>query len=287
MGVNCHGWLPSKTLSRTESLSPNDPASDQGATSPEGSHAILHALQEASGKELIALLFRFDLAEPFLRQLKEREVVFHYPNLSDPEAIRAEALDRFCQEKNLTNAEDIQKWCLARCMNESDLVSEAIHAWRRQELQQEVVTATGETLYLRYKDKLDRVLYSLLRLNDPGLCQELYYAIEAGEITFAEAAERHSCGPEAKTKGIVGPVDLTTPHPEIASRLRTAQAGTLIGPFKADEWHTIIRMDYRFDSEYDESTKDFLKEMTFKAKIGETVKNDVLDLYTWLNTSQD
>jgi parvulin-like peptidyl-prolyl isomerase len=247
----------------------------------------LHALQAASGKELIALLFRFDLAEPFLRQLKEREVVFNYPNLAEPESIRSEALARYCQEKKLTNAEDAQKWCLTRCMNESDLVSEAIHAWRRQELQQAMVTATGETLYLRYKDKLDRVLYSLLRLDDPGLCQELYYAIEAGEISFADAAERHSSGPEAKTKGIVGPVDLTTPHPEIASRLRTAQAGTLIGPFMADQWHTIIRMDYRFDSEYDESTKEFLKEMTFKAKIGETVKDDVLDLYNWLNTPRD
>jgi hypothetical protein len=103
-------------------------------------------------------------------------------------------------------------------MTSEDLVSEAIHAWRRAELREQLVTASGESLYLRYKDKLDRVLYSLLRVADSGLCQELSYAIEAGEITFAEAATQHSNGPEAKTQGIVGPVDLTTPHPEVAAR---------------------------------------------------------------------
>ena len=151
------------------------------------------------------------MAEPFLRQLKERELVFQQPGLSEPERIDAEALERYCQDNGLRTPEDRQRWCLAHAMGETDLHSEAIHAWRRRELREQLVTASGETLYLRYKDKLDRVLYSLLRVNDSGLCQELYYAIEAGELSFAEAATRHSCGPEAKTQGIVGPVDLTTP----------------------------------------------------------------------------
>jgi hypothetical protein len=129
------------------------------------------------------------------------------------------------------------------------------------------------------------VLYSLLRVNDPGLCQELFYAIEAGEMAFAVAASQYSAGPEAKTQGIVGPVDLTTPHPEIASRLRTAQAGQLLGPFQADEWHTLIRMEYRFDSEYDDSTKQFLEEVCFKSQIGADVQGDLQALLSWLNAS--
>ena len=48
--------------------------------------------------------------------------------------------------------------------------------------------ASGESLFLRYKDKLDRVLYSLLRVQDSFQCQEIYYAIEANEISFSEAA---------------------------------------------------------------------------------------------------
>jgi len=262
-------------------------AAPEEPTSSGDAHpsAILRALQQASAKELIALLFRFDLGESFLRQLKERELVFSWADLSNPDLIHEEAVRRYCEDNKLNSNEDRLRWCLSHGMGEDDLISEAIHSWRRRELREQLVTASGETLYLRYKDKLDRVLYSLLRVNDPGLCQELYYAIEAGEISFAEAASRHSSGPEAKTQGIVGPVDLTTPHPEIAGRLRTAQAGHLIGPFQADEWHTLIRMEYRFDSEYDDTTKRFLEEICFKSQIGSDIQADLQELIGWLNTS--
>ena len=247
---------------------------------------VLFALEQASGRDLISLLFRFDMAESFVRQLKEREVVFAHSDLSDPDQIHADALQRYCEENGLTTPEDRQRWCLTHGMTSEDLVSEAIHAWRRAELREQLVTASGESLYLRYKDKLDRVLYSLLRVADSGLCQELFYAIEAGEITFAEAATQYSTGPEAKTQGIVGPVDLTTPHPEVAARLRTAQAGHLIGPFQADEWHTLIRMEYRFDSEYDDNTKRFLEEICFKSQIGTDIQSDLQALISWLNSGK-
>ena len=247
---------------------------------------VLFALEQASGRDLISLLFRFDMAESFVRQLKEREVVFAHADLSDPDQIHVAALQQYCEENGLTTLEDRQRWCLTHGMTSEDLVSEAIHAWRRAELREQLVTASGESLYLRYKDKLDRVLYGLIRVADSGLCQELFYAIEAGEITFAEAATQYSNGPEAKTQGIVGPVDLTTPHPEVAARLRTAQAGHLIGPFQADEWHTLIRMEYRFDSEYDDNTKRFLEEICFKSQIGTDIQSDLQALIGWLNSGK-
>lgn len=261
-----------------------DHVTSQGSAETPAESPILRALQEASGRDLLALLFRFDLAESFLRQLKEREVVFMQADLSDPDQIASEALTRYREDNNLQAADDLERWCLIRGMSSEDLLSEAIHAWRRKELRERLVTASGESLYLRYKDKLDRVLYSLLRVSDPGLCQELYFAIEAGEMTFAEASAKFSSGPEAKTQGIVGPVDLTTPHPEVAARLRTAQAGHLIGPFQADDWHTLIRMEYRFDSEYDDTTKGFLEEVCFKSQVGTDLQTDLQALISWLNT---
>ena len=32
----------------------------------------------------------------------------------------------------------------------------------------------------------------------------------------------------------------------------------LFSPFQADEWTAIVRLEYRFDSSFDDSTKDFL-----------------------------
>ena len=85
-------------------------------------------------------------------------------------------------------------------------------------------------------------------------------------VEFGDAAAKHSIGPEAKTQGIVGPVDLTTPHPEIAARLRTGQARQLFEPFQAEQWHAIVRLEYRFDSELNDQTKAFLGSLLLSAK---------------------
>jgi len=246
-----------------------------------GAESVLTALQDASSLELIALLFRFGLVEPFLRQLKERAVVFEHNNLSDPNQVAEPAMEEYCSKHGLNNKQELQQWCLQHGMSQADLLSEAIHDWRRTELREQS-SINIESLYLRYKDNLDRVLYSLIRVDDAGLCRELFYAIEAGEISFGEAARLHSRGPEAKTQGIVGPVDLTTPHPEIAGRLRTAQAGQLIGPFEAAEWHTLLRLEYRFDSVYDAHTQNFLEEMNFKSRICGDLKTELQQLSSWL-----
>lgn len=247
---------------------------------------LLEALQGSSTKELVGLLFRFGLAEGFLRALKEREVVFGAETLSRPETIHRQALESFRRTHELNTEEDLAQWCLAHGLDEEDLLSEAIHAHRAAEFREQLLKTSRESLYLRYKDKLDRVLYSLIRVEDAGLIQELYYSIEAGEIRFGDAAERYSCGPESKTQGIIGPVDLTTPHPEIASRLRTASPGVISEPFQASDWHSIIRLEYRFESVFDEATKAFLEDISFRSYLGQALKDDQEQICAWLKQQE-
>ena len=61
-----------------------------------------------------------------------------------------------------------------------------------------------EEQFLR-KNDLDTVIYSLLRVKSPGLARELWISLSEGEVTFAELASRFSDGPEAQTKGVIGP----------------------------------------------------------------------------------
>ena len=73
-------------------------------------------------------------------------------------------LSQYCQSHQLDSDDDRSGWCRALGMSPEDLLSEAIHEWRRDEYRKQLLTASGESLFLRYKDKLDRVLYSLLRV---------------------------------------------------------------------------------------------------------------------------
>ena len=115
-------------------------------------------------------------------------------------------------------------------------------------------------------------------MKSEDLAYDLFYSIDSSEVTFGSAAEKHSCGPESKTRGIIGPVDLTTPHPEVSARLRTAIPGKIFTPFKADDWYAIIRLEYRFDSEYDEKTKAFLGSLIVGGKSKE-ISDELLKLH--------
>jgi len=105
----------------------------------------------------------------------------------------------------------------------------------------------AEARFLARKEQLDRVVYSLLRVEDGYLARELYLRITGGEANFADLASKYSQGPEAKTKGIVGPVPMRQAHPDLSERLRTSQPGQLLEPFKIDQWWLVARLE-RFEA---------------------------------------
>lgn len=224
-----------------------------------------------SSQQLIQQLALHELLEPLSRAQAELEYVLSFPlaggerMLSDAELVQALA-----QELKLPNPEALAQWRLMHQLQDDEaLLTYARFRHKRRAVTDELLKTSGETLFLRYKDRLDRVLYSLLRVESEDLAYSLYYAIESREMEFGDAAAAHSCGPEAKTQGIVGPVDLTTPHPEVAARLRTATPRQLFMPFQADQWFAVIRLEYRFDSEYDDKTHQFLGGLVLGSKLKE------------------
>lgn len=252
------------------------------ASSESAQATLLDALQGSSAQDIIALLFRFELAEPFFRALKEREVIFNAQGLSEPEQIHAEALAAFKAHHQLESDDQIKAWSLRHALSEDDLLSEAIHAFRLRQFSERLLGQNRETVYLRYKQKLDRVLYSLIRHSDADLIRHLFYSIEAGEISFRDAASQYSQGIEARTQGIVGPVDLATPHPEIVSRLLSLRPGEISEPFITESWHAIVRLEYRYDSEYDDETKAYLGDLCLNSYFEAPLRAEYQHIINWV-----
>jgi hypothetical protein len=309
---------------------------------------MVMALQTASASELIALLLRFELAEPLLLALKEKELTGssldvrqpvashqtgHHPAATQPapgqsrasQAANPRGKDRlrnnlaplpldipasqssdwqqaptessdspnfphsedslvaaYCKHHQLASEEALQAWCFRHALSPSALLAEALHLHNRQAPPADEIPGSEESLFLRFKDRLDRVLYGLIRVDNEALARDLFFAIEAGELRFGEAARRHSMGPEARTEGIVGPVDLATPHPEISSRLRMASPGELIMPFKLEQWHMILRLDYRFEATLDSDTRQFLRDLSLRSQAREAIESELLALAAWV-----
>ena len=301
---------------------------------------MLMALQAVTAPELIALLLGFELAEPLLLALKEKEligskleatqpitgngfkvtsrvdvslqpaqpvdqsseqsrevqqgpinpttlasetdIVTDANGVNDKEAsAAAAAIASYCKHHQLASDEALKQWCFRHALSPGTLLAEALHLQKWQALASDGIPGSEESLFLRFKDRLDRVLYGLIRVDNEALARDLFFAIEAGELRFGEAARRHSCGPEAGTEGIVGPVDLATPHPEISSRLRVASPGELILPFKLEQWHIILRLDYRFEASLDQDTLQFLRDLSLRSQVREAIESELVALAAW------
>ena len=221
-------------------------------------------------KLLMKLLAMGNLIDPLSRIQGELRFVneFNFENekidIPDEEAVQG-----LMNELKIKDRKDLIKWQRINLLA-SDSISLSEYAqfrYKRRCIINKLIDGNGEALFLRYKDRLDRVLYSLIRVDDEDLAHHIYYSIESNEIDFGDASKKYSQGPESKTQGIIGPCDLTVPHPEIASRLRNANPKQLFKPFAIDKWFAILRLEYRFDSEFNESTKLTLGSMLLSSKI--------------------
>ena len=209
---------------------------------------------------VISELCKYELLNALCKERAEMQYVLDYPlqGVKWP-SNKLDLHNLFLKEKKIQSADQLVEWRRSHSLdNDQDFDEFVDYTLKRKHVLLDVVKKSGESLYLKYKDKLDRVLYSLIRVESKAFATKLYYEIESGEQDFGSASTQYSQGPEAKTNGIVGPVDLTTPHKEISARLRTAKPGLLIEPFEADNWFLLLRLEYRFESEYNEQTKIFL-----------------------------
>jgi parvulin-like peptidyl-prolyl isomerase len=129
-----------------------------------------------------------------------------------------------------------------------------------------------ESYFLQVKERLDRVIYSLIRTKDQGIAQELYFRIQEGENTFAELARDYSQGAESQTGGLIGPVELNTPHPQIARILAASKPGQLWPPMPVGEWLVILRLEKYLASELDPPTQQRLRDELFQQWLAEELQ---------------
>ena len=153
--------------------------------------------------------------------------------------------------------------------SEDDVLERLRDAVRRRVFMRERFAPKAEARFLERKNELDQVVYSLLRLADNFLARELYLQIESGESNFADLAKRYAEGPERNTNGIVGPVSLTQAHPVLVEKLRVAQPGVLLEPFRISDWWLVVRLERYSPATFTPEVSDRMCREMFDAWIEE------------------
>lgn len=124
------------------------------------------------GLELEPLLARMELLPALLQRVEEEAIAALVPR---DEAWLEQARAQWLQDQDLEQALQQRHW------QPADL---DLHLWRPEALQRFARQRYGpglEERFLAEKQGRDQVVYSLLRVREPGLARELWIRIEEGK----------------------------------------------------------------------------------------------------------
>ena len=167
-------------------------------------------------------------------------------------------LDQWCQQQRIDSPQKLQRW-----QQQEGLSSEQWQQfvarrgcwllWCQQNLKDKL-----NSQYLERKSQLDEVSYSLLRVKDHHLANELHLRIKEGEASFEDIAAEYSEGRERQQKGRVGPVPLSHPHQKLAKMLQVSTPGQLWPPKQLENWWIVVRLEELHCTELTDSLKQRL-----------------------------
>jgi len=203
-----------------------------------------------SEAELVALVRRLELKPQLLRRQQEELIAALVP-IDDDWLAR--------QRQQVLADRHLQDWLADRGWSDEDFdlhlrLPEALNRFARQRFGPGL-----EERFLQAQGARDEVIYSLLRVRDPGLARELWIRLEEGEITFAEAAQQFSEGPESHRKGVMGPMPIgALQPPDLAQWLRALRPGEIGPPRVIGEWQVLVRLEKLTPARLDEAMRETL-----------------------------
>ena len=227
-------------------------AGDKSQQSPNIQKATLRAserLKNVNRNEILLLLNQYGILPQFVREIMIDCAIAEIA-IAEDEALGA--YKKFYQQHQLNSEEDLQAWLNARGVSREQLEYIATRGLKLAKFQEQTWGNKLESYFLGRKQKLDRVVYSLIRVKDPYLAQELYFRVQEGEQPFSEIAREYSEGPEAETGGLLGPVDLGVPHPALAKMLLRSKPGELLAPTRLGDWVVVVRLEKYLPAQLDE-----------------------------------
>ncbi|PSB57730.1 peptidylprolyl isomerase [Chamaesiphon polymorphus] len=214
-----------------------------------------------SQAELLPLLKRYQLLPRLVRELTIDRAIADI-ECSDDERIAA--LKQLYDREGLTSEERLGEWLALYHLERQQLTEIAERNFKIEKLKQQTWGNKTESYFLKRKAQLDKAIYSLIRTSDLGIAQEIYFRSIDGEQTFAELARQYSQGAEAQTGGLIGPVELSSPHPVIADLISTQPIGKVCPPVLLEQWYVIIRPERLIPAQLDEPMRQRLIDELFQ-----------------------
>ena len=189
-------------------------------------------------------------------------------------------LKSFYKSKNINNEEDLKIWLDKNNLSKESFIEKIFKDPKFNKLVLEKFSHKIESHFLKKKDDLDIIVYSLLRLKDPFQARELHLQISEGEADIGDLAKKYSEGQEKNTRGIVGPTPINKAHPILVDFFRSGKEGDLSKPMQIEDWIIIVRIEYLKEIQLEKETELIMAKELFQIDIANQAKllaNDMIN----------
>lgn len=225
-----------------------------------------------TAEDLAPLLAEYQMLPKLAQEIIIEQTI---SNVECSEEEHTLAYNQFCQQNQISTEEEVEVWLAKQGLNKEQLKKIIIKRIKLDKYKEETWGNKVEAHFLKRKSQLDRVVYSLIRIDRAELAQELYFRIQEGESTFRELAMEYSLGSEAQTGGLIGPIEMNAPHPKIAQVLATSKPGQLIPPTRVGEWIVIIRLENFLSAKLDPPTRQRMLDELFRQWLNSEMEQKV------------
>lgn len=157
------------------------------------------------------------------------------------------------------------------CTRKKEENSELPPDLRRNFIKDEWLRPQLNDYFYKRKRDLDQCVYSMLRLAEIGLAEELYLRLKNNEASIGELAFQYSIGPEKYTKGIVGPMPLSKTTDQIRALSTTENVGKLNKPLVIQNTIAIVVVEHIIEATLTAEIEEQLLEELFNIELQKSV----------------
>lgn len=225
-----------------------------------------------TAEDLVPLLAQYQLLPKLAQEIITDKAIAH---IKCSEEENTSIFNQFCQQNQLDSEEQIQGWLDKQGMSREQLQNLITKKLRIDKYKHETWNDQVDAHFIKRKSQLDRVVYSLIRVEKPEVAQELFFRVKDDQNAFSALAMEYSQGTEAQTGGLIGPVEINAPHPKIAQILTTCQPGQLVPPTRVGEWIVIVRLENYISAKLDQPMRQRMLDELFNRWLSDSIQQKV------------
>ena len=219
-------------------------------------------------KDVPSLLDRYNILPNFIRSLVESSFTKDIKPSKDEQL---KFYNQFLAAQSINNKDDLAKWLEYKALDEQRITLMLVDKLKVEKLKSKMIENKVDQIFLKDKESLDKVTYSLLRVETKQEAEEFYLQLSDDEASFAELSSKYSKGIEKNLNGLIGPISLGETNPEIAERLKISKSGQLWPPFLSQGWWIIIRLEKNLPAVLDDRMRVKIKDMMYEKWINKQI----------------